>query len=127
LEAEKNHRTEGVFGSGGDACEGVMQDKRRRKLTIVAVKIFKGTKMARSIVVVRKVKGDLVGLTGADLDCIAKARAFAKNLHREIYRCLSIICELDAACDVLAQDDRDNFNQLRKNWESWHAADLKPE
>jgi hypothetical protein len=70
---------------------------------------------------------NLVGLTRTDLDFIAKAKAFTKELHCEVYRCLSIIDDLDAACDILSEDDRANINSLRENWAHWHAEDLKPE
>ena len=83
--------------------------------------------MARSIVVVRKEKGDLVGLTGADLDCIAKARAFAKSMHREVYRCLDMLCQLDESCDLFSQDFSDNIKEYRENWARWHVTDLTSE
>jgi hypothetical protein len=69
----------------------------------------------------------LVGLTGADLDFIAKAKAFTKELHREVYRCVSIICELNAIGEFLAEDDKDELNGLRENWARWHAENLKPD
>jgi hypothetical protein len=73
------------------------------------------------------VEKKLMGLTGKDLDYIAKAKTFSKKLHREVYRCLNMICELESAYDFLSEDDKDNFNELRENWARWHAADLKPE
>jgi len=72
-------------------------------------------------------KKNLVGLTGTDLDFVAKAKAFSKELHREVYRCLNIICELNATGEFLTEDDKDNLNELRENWASWHAESLKPD
>jgi hypothetical protein len=69
----------------------------------------------------------LVGLTEQDLDFIAKARALTKNLNREVYRCLCILSEMDAAFDCLSEDDEKTINELRENWARWHAKDLQPE
>jgi len=72
-------------------------------------------------------KENLVGLTGDDANFVAKAKAFSKKLHREIYRCLNVICELESACDILSEDEKRNFSELRENWARWYAEDLKPE
>jgi hypothetical protein len=70
---------------------------------------------------------NLMVLSGDDERFIEKAKSLSREMHREVYRCLTVLSELDAAFDCLSEDDEETINSLRENWASWHAEDLKPD
>jgi hypothetical protein len=73
---------------------------------------------------VEEEKKDLVGLTGDDFDYIQRARNFGRELHREVYRHVLIVVELDKALEFLSEDIKKELAEFVENWPRWYEKDL---
>jgi hypothetical protein len=69
----------------------------------------------------------LIGLAGDDARFIARSRILSKELHREVYKNIFIIVELDKALEFLDEDNKKNLAEFLHNWGRWYEQDLTPE
>jgi hypothetical protein len=58
-------------------------------------------------------------------DYINRAKAFGKEMRREVFRCLRVLTELDEALDVFDVDFTDEISEKRANWAYRNAKDLE--